>query len=66
MVERIYIMKYLICDSWGAELKAFKNEDERTRWLKRYAYNSGVNWIVYDVSRFPFKVSSRTLHICEE
>jgi hypothetical protein len=59
-------MKYLVCDSWGKELKSFDNEQSRTKWLKRFAYHDGVHWIIYNVARFPFKVSSRVLYVGEE
>jgi hypothetical protein len=58
--------KYLVCDSWGKELKSFNSENARTQWLKKYAYFDGVHWIVYNLSRFPYKVSSRALYIGEE
>ncbi len=59
-------MKYLVCDSWGKELESFDNEKERTQWLKKYAYHDGIHWIVYNISSFPYKVSSRVLYISEE
>ena len=59
-------MKYLVCDSWGKVLETFRNEIDRTRWLKRFAYFDGIHWIIYDVARFPHKVSSRVLYIGEE
>ncbi len=59
-------MKYIVCDSWGKELESFDNEHKRQQWLKKYAYHNGVHWTVYDVSRFPYKVSSRVLYACEE
>lgn len=59
-------MKYLVCDSWGKELRIFKTEEQRTRWLKKYCWWSGIHWIVYDLSKFPYNVTSRTLYIEEE
>ena len=59
-------MKYLVCDTWGKVLESFDSEHKRTQWLKKYAYHSGVNWIVYNISRFPYKVSSRVLYVGEE
>lgn len=58
--------KYLVCDSWGNELVSFESENERTRWLKKYCFYSGVHWIIYDLSRFPYNVSSRVLYLDEE
>ena len=58
--------KYLVIDTWGKELKKFATENEAVKWLKRYATHSGVNWIIYNVSRFPYKVSSRVLYLVAE
>ena len=58
--------KYLVCDTWGNELVNFDNEKSRFVWLKRYCYHSGANWLIYDVSRFPYKVSSRVLYAVDE
>lgn len=58
--------KYIVCDSWGKELRKFDTENDAIRWLKKYAYHDGVHWIIYDVSRFPYKVSSRVLHLSAE
>lgn len=59
-------MKYLVCDSWGKELRIFNTEEQRTRWLKKYCWWSGTHWVVYDLSKFPYNVTSRTLYIGEE
>lgn len=58
--------KFLVCDTWGKVLKEFISESDAVKWLKRYARHNGVNWCIYDVSRFPYKVSSRVLYLCAE
>jgi hypothetical protein len=58
--------KYIVCDSWGAELMKFDTEPEAVRWIRQYAYHDGVHWIIYNVSRFPYRVSSRVLHLSAE
>lgn len=59
-------MKYLVCDSWGNELESFNSDAQRIEWLKKYCYYSGAYWMIYDLSRFPYEVSSRTLVLDEE
>lgn len=66
--ERGYndMKKFVVCDSWGHDLKKFDSKDAAEKWLEKYAYHNGVQWIVYDVSRFPFKLSSRALYVFAE
>lgn len=44
----------------------FDTEPEAVRWIRQYAYHDGVHWIIYNVSRFPYRVSSRVLHLSAE
>lgn len=53
---------YAVCDSWGSNLEVFETEKEREQWLKKYCYHNGINWLVYDLSKFPYRVGSRTIY----
>lgn len=60
------MIRYLACDSCGNELKRFDSEDKAVKWLERYCYHDGINWIIYNLSRFPYRVTSRVLHLHAE
>ena len=58
-------MKFEVFDEWGETLETFCDKKSALAWLNRYCYHSGVNWIVYDLAHFPYKLTSRVIHLEE-
>jgi hypothetical protein len=57
---------YTVVSYNGDTLVHFANKEDRNKWLDRYCTHSGVNWLIFDVSSFPFPVSNRIVYLGEE
>lgn len=57
---------YIVVDYNGNTLVRFTTKEEREEWLSRYCTHDGVQWLIFDVSRFPFPVSNRIVYLGEE